>query len=51
LRKKWAVRLLPDRSFFGLVQDFFVLWWSGIFAGVFAQNACFGGGVFVVTVW
>jgi hypothetical protein len=30
-----------------LVRDFFVLWWAGVFAGVFAENVCFG----VVFLW
>jgi hypothetical protein len=33
--------------FFVLVQVFFVLWWSGVFAEVFAQNAC----LVVVFLW
>jgi hypothetical protein len=33
--------------FFCFGASFFVLWWSGVFAGVFARNACFG----VVFLW
>jgi hypothetical protein len=46
-QEKWAVRRVPDRPFFVFERDFFVLWWSGVFAGVFAQNAGFG----VVFLW
>ncbi|WP_433984793.1 hypothetical protein RBB78_10345 [Tunturiibacter empetritectus] len=34
-------------AFFLFLESFFVLWWRGVFAGVFSKSGCFG----VVFLW
>jgi hypothetical protein len=46
-REKVGGSAVAGPLFFCFGASFFVLWWSDVFAGVFAHNACFG----VVFLW